>query len=234
MIATGDELVEAGRASQPGQVVDANSHALAAAAAEAGAHAYRIGICDDDPEALRGVLEDQFGRADLDHHHRRHRHRPGRHGAADPRPGRVGRVHRGVRCPRATSLGYGTLARCRPGADGVPGDLPARRPGRGADRLRGAGPAGDPEARRGGAGVPAQRAGAPAGDGQLAAGPAGVPAGRTSPSVAAAVTPSQPLPGGPYTLSGLAAANGLIVLGERVGNAPAGSTVDVLMLDRRR
>ena len=36
VIATGDELVEAGRASQAGQVVDANSHALAAAAAEAG------------------------------------------------------------------------------------------------------------------------------------------------------------------------------------------------------
>jgi molybdopterin molybdotransferase len=43
-----------------------------------------------------------------------------------------------------------------------------------------------------------------------------------------------PLPGGPYTLSGMAGANGLIVFGERVGNAPAGSTVDVLMLDRRR
>jgi molybdopterin molybdotransferase len=45
---------------------------------------------------------------------------------------------------------------------------------------------------------------------------------------------AQPLPGGPYTLSGLALANGLIVLGEKVGNASAGSTVDVLMLDRRR
>jgi len=45
---------------------------------------------------------------------------------------------------------------------------------------------------------------------------------------------AQPLPGGPYTLSGLAQANGLIVLGEKVGNASAGSTVDVLMLDRRR
>jgi molybdopterin molybdotransferase len=45
---------------------------------------------------------------------------------------------------------------------------------------------------------------------------------------------AQPLPGGPYTLSGMAGANGLIVFGERVGNAPAGSTVDVLMLDRRR
>jgi molybdopterin biosynthesis enzyme len=32
----------------------------------------------------------------------------------------------------------------------------------------------------------------------------------------------------------MAMANALIVLGERVGNAPAGSTVDVLMLDRQR
>ena len=65
VIATGDELVDAGRASQPGQVVDVNSHALTAAAAEAGALAYRVGICDDDPEALRGLLEDQTLRADL-------------------------------------------------------------------------------------------------------------------------------------------------------------------------
>ena len=43
-----------------------------------------------------------------------------------------------------------------------------------------------------------------------------------------------PLAGGPYTLSGLAEANGLMVLGEKVINAPAGSTVDVIMLDRRR
>src|SRR5205814_2212022 len=65
VVATGDELVDAGRASQPGQVVDVNSHALTAAAAEAGAHAYRVGICDDDPEAVRGVLDDQTLRADL-------------------------------------------------------------------------------------------------------------------------------------------------------------------------
>jgi molybdopterin molybdotransferase len=43
-----------------------------------------------------------------------------------------------------------------------------------------------------------------------------------------------PLAGGPYTLSGLAEANGLMVLGEKVMTAPAGSTVDVLLLDRRR
>jgi molybdopterin molybdotransferase len=43
-----------------------------------------------------------------------------------------------------------------------------------------------------------------------------------------------PLAGGPYTLSGMANANGLMVLGEKVASAPAGSTVDVLLLDRRR
>jgi molybdopterin molybdotransferase len=45
---------------------------------------------------------------------------------------------------------------------------------------------------------------------------------------------ARPLPGGPYTLSGMALANGMIVLGERIGTAAAGSTVDVLLLDRRR
>ena len=65
IVATGDELVDVGRPSQPGQVVDANSHALTAAAVEAGALAYRVGICDDDPEGLRGLLEDQTLRADL-------------------------------------------------------------------------------------------------------------------------------------------------------------------------
>jgi len=41
VIATGDELVEAGGASRPGEVADATSLALVAAAAEAGAFAYR-------------------------------------------------------------------------------------------------------------------------------------------------------------------------------------------------
>jgi len=43
-----------------------------------------------------------------------------------------------------------------------------------------------------------------------------------------------PLPGGPYTLSGLAEATGLMVLGEKVTTAPAGATVDVLLFDRHR
>jgi molybdopterin molybdotransferase len=35
-------------------------------------------------------------------------------------------------------------------------------------------------------------------------------------------------------LPGLADANALVVLGERVATAPAGATVDVLLFDRRR
>ena len=90
-----------GRASQPGQVVDANSHALTAAAAEAGAHAYRVGICDDDPEGLRGLLEDQTLRADLIITTGGTGTGPGDMvrrilSRRDGRPGRAGRLHRGL------------------------------------------------------------------------------------------------------------------------------------------
>src|SRR5690606_40674543 len=43
-----------------------------------------------------------------------------------------------------------------------------------------------------------------------------------------------PLPGGPHTLAGMARGNALMVLGARVARAPAGTDVDVLLLDRRR
>src|SRR5439155_25351145 len=43
-----------------------------------------------------------------------------------------------------------------------------------------------------------------------------------------------PMAGGRVSLSGLAEANALMVLGERVMTAAAGSTLDVLLLDRRR
>src|SRR5262249_2548245 len=118
VIATGDELVDVGRASQPGQVVDANSHALTAAAAEAGAHAYRIGICDDDPEGLRALLEDQMLRADLII----------TSGGAGNGPGAMVRrvlSHRSavpfsdLSVYPCTSLGYGTVGG-NGGANGVP------------------------------------------------------------------------------------------------------------------
>ena len=123
IIATGDELVDVGRGSQPGQVVDANSHALTAAAAEAGALAYRVGHLRRRPggPARAAGGPDPAGRPD--HHHRRHRHRPGRHGAADPvarrrQPRGPVAVHRGrrsTRAPRSASA-RSAARRCRSSA----------------------------------------------------------------------------------------------------------------------
>ena len=65
VVSTGSELVEPGEALRPGQIQDSNSPALTAAAIEAGAIAYRVGIVPDDPRRLAATLEDQLVRADL-------------------------------------------------------------------------------------------------------------------------------------------------------------------------
>lgn len=65
VVSTGSELVEPGRPLGPGQLPDANSIALTAAAVEAGAQAYRVGIVPDDPRRLLDTLEDQLVRADV-------------------------------------------------------------------------------------------------------------------------------------------------------------------------
>ena len=65
VVSTGSELVEPGTRLSPGQIPDSNSLALTAAAIEAGAIAYRVGIIPDDPRRLLATLEDQLVRADL-------------------------------------------------------------------------------------------------------------------------------------------------------------------------
>jgi molybdopterin molybdotransferase len=231
VVATGDELVDVGRPSQPGQVVDANSHALTAAAVEAGALAYRIGICDDDPEGLRGLLEDQTLRADLIITTGGTGTGPGdmlRRVLSRPGSGRGTVEFTDVALCPGTALGFGTVGGeevpvvCLPGEPGaaligfevlarpviqlLAGAEPVFRPGIKAHLLETvSSPGGLREFRP--AYVAERRGG-----------------GYTV----------QPLAGGPYTLSGLAEANGLLVLGERVTTAAAGSTVDVLLLDRRR
>jgi molybdopterin molybdotransferase len=232
VVATGDELIEAGRISQPGQVVDANSHALSAAAAEAGAHAYRIGICDDDPEGLRGLLEDQTLRSDLII----------TTGGTGTGPGDMVRRILGrdgsvqfteVSVYPCTSLGFGTLTPTANRAEEVPVICLPGDPGSALvgfevlarpviQMLAGAEPVFRPSVRA----HLLETVASPFGLREFR--PAFVAERRGGGYTAA------PLAGGPYTLSGLAAANGLIVLGERVGNAAAGSTVDVLLLDRRR
>ncbi len=237
VIATGDELVEAGGASRPGQVVDANSLALAAAAAEAGAFAYRAGICADDPEALRALVDLQLGEADLivtsggtgvgpgDIVRRA----LGRDGLGGDGVGRDGSVRfTEVSLFPCSSLGYGTLAPagvpviCLPGDPGTAliGFEVLARPV--IQKLAGAETVFRPSVRA----HLLETVASPLGLREFR--PAHVSERRGGGYTA------KPLSAGPYTLSGLATANGLIVLGERVDRSPAGSTVDVLMLDRRR
>lgn len=233
IIATGDELVEAGRVSQPGQVVDVNSHALTAAAAEAGAHAYRVGIADDDPEVLRGLLDDQTPRSDLIIMTGGSGTGPGdmvRRILSRRDGGRIGSVtFTDVALYPSSVLGFGTIGVtdevpivCLPGDPGAAliGFEVLARPI--IQLLAGAEPVFRPSVR----GHLLETVTSPGGLREFR--PALVAERRGGGYTV------QPLAGGPRTLSGLAEANGLLVLGERVTTAAAGSTVDVLLLDRRR
>jgi molybdopterin molybdotransferase len=65
VMSTGSELVEPGQPLGRGQIPDSNSALLTAAAIEAGAIAYRVGIVPDEPGVLADTLEDQLIRADV-------------------------------------------------------------------------------------------------------------------------------------------------------------------------
>jgi molybdopterin molybdotransferase len=65
VMSTGSELVEAGQPLNRGQIPDSNSALLTAAALEAGAIAYKVGIVPDEPGVLADTLEDQLIRADV-------------------------------------------------------------------------------------------------------------------------------------------------------------------------
>jgi molybdopterin molybdotransferase len=65
VLCAGSGLVDVGTAPSPGQTVDVNSYALAAAARDAGAEAYRSGILPSDKRRLTEVLESQLLRSDL-------------------------------------------------------------------------------------------------------------------------------------------------------------------------
>lgn len=207
-------------------MVDVNSHALTAAAVEAGALAYRIGICDDDPQGLRAVLEDQTLRSDL----------IVLTGGTGTGPGDMVRRILGrdtvtftdLSVYPCSSLGFGTASVeevpvvCLPGDPGAAliGFEVLVRPV--IQRLAGAEPVFRPSVKA----HLLETLSSPAGLREFR--PAAISERRGGGYTV------QPLAGGPYTLSGLAEANGLLVLGERVSTAAAGSTVDVLLIDRRR
>ncbi|MET7637449.1 gephyrin-like molybdotransferase Glp [Streptomyces sp. NPDC005438] len=65
VLSTGSELRPPGDELEHGQIHDANSFALTAAARAAGAIAYRVGAVSDDADVLRATIEDQLVRADL-------------------------------------------------------------------------------------------------------------------------------------------------------------------------
>jgi molybdopterin molybdotransferase len=65
VLCAGGELVDVGTPPGPGQVVDVNSYALAAAARDAGAEAYRAGILPNEPRRLTDLLESQLLRSDV-------------------------------------------------------------------------------------------------------------------------------------------------------------------------
>jgi molybdopterin molybdotransferase len=65
VISTGSELREPGTALGRDSIYDGNSFLLAAAARQAGAIAYRVGIVPDQPRAFLSGLNDQLVRADL-------------------------------------------------------------------------------------------------------------------------------------------------------------------------
>jgi molybdopterin molybdotransferase len=236
IVATGDELIAAGRVSQPGQVVDANSPALAAAAAEAGANPHPAGICTDDPDRLRAMLEEQAQRCDL----------IVTTGGTGSGPGDMVRRVLGrdgsvtfseVSVFPCSALGFGALARPT-GRAGLPygREVPVIcLPGDPGSALIGFEVLARPVIQMLAGGEPAFRPSVRAYILETIASPVGLrefrPA-RVCERRGGGYTVA-PLAGGPYTLSGLAVANGLIVLGEKVGQATAGSTVDVLLLDRR-
>ena len=65
VLSTGAELVAAGHELEPGQIYDANSHLIAAAARAAGAQVRRVGTTSDDPAEFLAALRAAMAEADL-------------------------------------------------------------------------------------------------------------------------------------------------------------------------
>jgi len=60
ILATGDELVDVGEPLKPGQIVNSNAYALAAAVEEAGGRPIVLEIARDQPEQIRAAFADAF------------------------------------------------------------------------------------------------------------------------------------------------------------------------------
>ena len=210
VVSTGSELVDAGARLLPGQIVDANSYALTAACTEAGAIAYRVGIVPDDPRRLLSTLEDHLIRADLVI-------TSGgvSVGAYDVVKEVLGRPGHGRVPLRRHAAGQAAgLRHPRPGRG--PALRPPRQPGQRAGLVRGVRPAGDPADARRRAAASARTSSA-----RLQGAVTGSPAGkrqylRATVGVEDGVYVARAVGGtGSHLLSGMAAANALIVVPPR-------------------
>lgn len=65
IISTGDELVPLGAAPGPAQIRDVNSHTIAALCHELGAGVVEMGICADEPEKLKSLIVSAGASADV-------------------------------------------------------------------------------------------------------------------------------------------------------------------------
>jgi molybdopterin molybdotransferase len=65
ILSTGDELVTPDAPLNPGQIVDSNQYALAAAVQQAGAEPICFGIVGDDPNALKEAIAQAIQQADM-------------------------------------------------------------------------------------------------------------------------------------------------------------------------
>jgi molybdenum cofactor synthesis domain-containing protein len=65
VLSTGDELVDGDGPLAPGQIRDANRHALLALAREAGCDAVDLGIARDDESSVRSAIEGGLGSCDV-------------------------------------------------------------------------------------------------------------------------------------------------------------------------
>jgi molybdopterin molybdotransferase len=224
VIATGDELVDPGRVSGPGRVIDANSYALAAAAQETGAQVTRVGIGTDEPGALRALLDDQVRHADLVLVSGGTGHGP--NDTVRRLLSRVGSVDFSeLPLYPAGVLGFGGW-----GPEGIP---VVCVPGDPTSALTGFEVLARPVIQRlaGAEGVFRRSVKVTLTDPVVS--PRDVREFR--PAVITARRgggySGRPLPGGSRSLSGYAGANGLLVLGERVAHATAGSIVDAIVFD---
>jgi molybdopterin molybdotransferase len=227
VISTGSELAEVGGTLSGAQIFDSNSYALTAAAREAGAVPYRVGIVPDDPRVLLNVLEDQLIRADLVV--TSGGVSVGAYDVVKEVLARMGTVRfERVAMQPGMPQGFGTLGPDSVPIFGLPGNpvsafvsfevfvRPALR------RMLGAEPISRPQV----SATLTAPLRAPAGKRMFARGRLSVRDG------ARVVTPVGG--SGSHLVAGLAAANALVVVPEEVTSVPAGATVSVLVLERRQ